>query len=67
VKKTNTCEVSVSHGERFIALIMEAERSSETSVDFSVITRRYIPEDSKLQTNTDYCVCITNRHVHIRR
>jgi hypothetical protein len=31
-----------------IALIMEAVRTSETSVNFNVNTRRYIPEDSKL-------------------
>jgi hypothetical protein len=30
--------------------MMEAVRSSETSVHFNVITRRYIPEDSKLHT-----------------
>jgi hypothetical protein len=32
----------------FIDLMMEAVRSSETSVNFNVTTRRYIPEDSKL-------------------
>jgi hypothetical protein len=31
-----------------IALMMEAVRTSETSVNFNVTTRRYIPEDSKL-------------------
>jgi hypothetical protein len=30
-----------------IALMMEAVRASETSVNFNVTTRRYIPEDSK--------------------
>jgi hypothetical protein len=30
--------------------MMEAVRTSETSVNFNVTTRRYIPEDSKLQT-----------------
>jgi hypothetical protein len=34
----------------FIALMMEAVRTSETPVNFNVTTRRYIPEDSKLQT-----------------
>jgi len=29
---------------------MEAVRNSETSVNFNVTTRRYIPEDSKLPT-----------------
>jgi hypothetical protein len=28
----------------------ETVRTSETSVNFNVITRRYIPEESKLQT-----------------
>jgi hypothetical protein len=31
-------------------LMMEAVRTSETSVNFNVTTRRYIPEDSKLHT-----------------
>jgi hypothetical protein len=30
-----------------IALIMEAVRTSETSVNFNVTTRRYIAEESK--------------------
>jgi hypothetical protein len=29
--------------------MMEAARTSETPVNFIVITRRYIPEDSKFQ------------------
>jgi hypothetical protein len=29
---------------------MEAVRTSETSVNFNVTTRRYIPEDPKLHT-----------------
>jgi hypothetical protein len=33
-----------------IALMTEAARTSETSVNFKVTTRRYIPEDSKLQS-----------------
>jgi hypothetical protein len=37
-------------GRSFIALIMEAVRISETSAHLNVITRRYIPEDSKLHT-----------------
>jgi hypothetical protein len=32
------------------ALMMEAVRTSETSVNFNVTTRRYIPEDSKPHT-----------------
>jgi hypothetical protein len=41
----------VSHFARglFIAL-METASTSETSVQFNVTTRRYIPEDSKLHT-----------------
>jgi hypothetical protein len=31
-------------------LMMEAVRTSETSVTFNVITRRYIPEEFKLHT-----------------
>jgi len=30
--------------------MMEAVSTSETSVNFNVTTRRYIPEDSKLHT-----------------
>jgi hypothetical protein len=30
--------------------MMEAVRTSETSLSFNVNTRRYIPEDSKLHT-----------------
>jgi hypothetical protein len=33
-----------------IALMMEAVRTSETSISFKVTTRRYIPEDSKPHT-----------------
>jgi hypothetical protein len=31
-----------------IALMMEAVRISETSINFNMTTRRYIPEDSKV-------------------
>jgi hypothetical protein len=34
-----------------VALMMEAVRTSEMSVNFNVTTRRYIPEDSKLLKN----------------
>jgi hypothetical protein len=37
--------------ERFIALLMEAARTSETLVNFYQTTRRYNPEDSHLHTN----------------
>jgi hypothetical protein len=33
-----------------VALMMEAARTSETSVDIQVRTRQYIPEDSELHT-----------------
>jgi hypothetical protein len=33
-----------------IALMMEAARTSKSSVDMDLITRRYIPEDSELHT-----------------
>jgi hypothetical protein len=33
-----------------IALMMEAARTSETSVDIGLRTRQYIPEDSELHT-----------------
>jgi hypothetical protein len=34
-----------------MALMMEAVRSSETSVNIYLTTRQYIPEDSKLEFN----------------
>jgi hypothetical protein len=34
-----------------IALMTEAVRASEMSVNFNVTTRRYIPEDSKLHVS----------------
>jgi hypothetical protein len=33
-----------------IALMMEAARTSETSVDIQLRTRQYIPDDSELHT-----------------
>jgi hypothetical protein len=33
-----------------IALMMEAARTSETSIDIDLRTRQYIPEDSELNT-----------------
>jgi hypothetical protein len=38
------CEISSSHG----GLMMEAARTSETSVDTQLRIRQYIPEDSEL-------------------
>jgi hypothetical protein len=40
----------------FIALMMQAVRTSETSVNFKVTTRRYIPKDTKLYTKS---MCIS--------
>jgi hypothetical protein len=37
--------------QRFIALMMEAARTSETLVNFYQTTRRYNPEDSHLHTH----------------
>jgi hypothetical protein len=42
LKLTDVSEVCTAS---IIALIMEAVRTSETSVNFNVTTRRYIPED----------------------
>jgi hypothetical protein len=33
-----------------IALVMDAVRTSETSVDIDLTSRQYIPEDSELHT-----------------
>jgi hypothetical protein len=38
------------------ALMMEAARTSETSVDIQLRTRQYIPEDSELQFSILYIV-----------
>jgi hypothetical protein len=40
--------VSEVHAASIIALMMEAARTSETSVDIQLGTRQYIPEDSEL-------------------
>jgi hypothetical protein len=34
-----------------IGLMMEAVRTSETSVNFNVTARRYVPEDAELRTS----------------
>jgi hypothetical protein len=39
-----------------VALMMEAVRTSETSVNCNMTTWRYVPEDSKLQLFR--CVCV---------
>jgi hypothetical protein len=43
-------DVSQVHTASVFALMMEAVRTSETSVNFNMTTRRFIPEDSKLHT-----------------
>jgi hypothetical protein len=43
-------ETSMDVSKFRVALMMEAVRTSETSVHFNVTTWRYIPEDSKLHT-----------------
>jgi hypothetical protein len=48
LKLTDVSEVRTA--PIIIAMMMEAVRTSETSDDFNVTTRRYIPEDSKLHT-----------------
>jgi hypothetical protein len=45
-----------------IVLVMEAVRTSETSVNFNVTTRRYIPENSKLHIR-----CLENLKSHMLR
>jgi hypothetical protein len=42
--------MSTDVSEVLIALMMEAARTSETSVDIQLRTRQYIPEDSELHT-----------------
>jgi hypothetical protein len=42
---------SLKAGRRFIALMMEAECTSETLVDIQLRTRQYISEDSELSTS----------------
>jgi hypothetical protein len=58
------CEISSSHGGEyeaqnllgctavFIALMMEAARTSETLVDIRLRTWQYIPDDSELHTHS---------------
>jgi hypothetical protein len=40
------------HHQGIATLMMEAARTSETSVYMCLTTRHYIPEDSELQTET---------------
>jgi hypothetical protein len=50
-KPTASNDVSLYNGQGG-TLMMEAVRTSETSVHFNMITRRYVPKDSKLYTRT---------------
>jgi hypothetical protein len=43
-------DVSEVRAASIIALMMEAARTSETSVEIQLRTRQYIPEDSELHT-----------------
>jgi hypothetical protein len=56
----------------FIALMMEAVRTSETSLKFNATTRRYIPDDSKLQNFRQFvfssvfkCACKRNNSKYV--
>jgi hypothetical protein len=40
-------DILEEHTASIIKAMMEAVRTSETSVNFNVTTQRYIPEDSK--------------------
>jgi hypothetical protein len=46
--------------QKIIILMMEAARTSETSVDIQLRTWQYIPEDSELQ-GTEHSPCFGNR------
>jgi hypothetical protein len=50
LKLTDVSEVRTAFIIRAMIALMEAVRTAETSVNFNVTTRRYIPEDSKLHT-----------------
>jgi hypothetical protein len=52
ISQVRTVFIIRAMNKPFIALVMEALRTSEKSVNLNVITRRYIPEDSKLHTRS---------------
>jgi hypothetical protein len=45
---------SIIRAVNLIALVMEAVRISETTVNFNVTTWRYIPENSKIKFSSLY-------------
>jgi hypothetical protein len=49
-------EVRIASIIIIMILMMEEVRTSETSVNFNVITRRYISEDSKRQFFFSFCL-----------
>jgi hypothetical protein len=46
---------------------MEAVRTSETSVNFNVNTRRYIPEDSKLRAEVQFQKCLQRTRDYVEQ
>jgi hypothetical protein len=65
LKLTDVSEVCTA----ITALMMAAVRTSETSINFNVSTRRYIPEDSKHHTRRReifHLRCLS-QHDEIRR
>jgi hypothetical protein len=49
VSEVRAASIIRAMSESLIALIMEAARTSETSLDIQLRTWQYIPEDSELQ------------------
>jgi hypothetical protein len=54
-------------GDSVIVLIMEAVRTSETSVNFNLNTRRYIPEDSKLRSEVQFQKCLQRTRDYVEK
>jgi hypothetical protein len=48
VSEVRAASIIRAMGNWLIALMIEAARTSETSVDIQLRTRQYIPEDSEL-------------------
>jgi hypothetical protein len=63
LKLTDVSEVRTASIIRAsIALMMEAVRTSKTSMNFNVATERYIPEDSELQRTFCFLQPRQNNH-----